>query len=679
MPRPPLWFCLAAVLGTAGFAIQSVRALRLSQPPSLSIQSGRPDGSVSVLITDGDRTVDATVRSSDDHEKQQVFISPDSNSTFGGRSKTNPASPLKGHDLDGRLHRIGESDDCRTIAIVFLGIQCPISNGAIPGLIRLRKEYSDRGVEFFGVLSTRTVTRDEARAHSSEYSIDFPVLFDVTSELREKLGATHTPHAILLSANGIEQYSGAIDDQYAEVGRKRVVARSSYLKDAIDDVLAGRIVRTPRTMPVGCLLEQRDSEVIDSEVTFSREIAPVIFENCTTCHRNGSVAPFPLESYHDVVRHARQIRVMVELKLMPPWKPESGFGRFRNEMRLSQREIDLFGKWVDAGLPEGKQSEMPDSPRFADGWQLGTPDLVLEVDEPFQVPADGNDIYQYFVIPTGLTEDRLVSAVEYQPGNAQVVHHASFRFDDADEARRLDREFPGPGYQRFGGWGFSSGGTLGGWAVGVLPQHMPSGFGRPIRAASDFVIQTHYHPSGRAVQDQARVGLYFAPKEATTRIAEIFVANLNLHIPPNDKQFIHQAEYTLPVDTTLHAVLPHMHLLGRRAKAEAFLPEGRKEPLILIDDWDFKWQGQYFYNRPLKLPAGTRIVFDVEFDNSTFNPQNPHLPPRWVHWGEESTAEMAVCFFDVSADTNEQLERLIRHNRESVFAKPSHDHVSETK
>lgn len=571
-------------------------------------------------------------------------------------------STLKGIALDGILHRPGQSNGCRAVVVVFLGTQCPISNAAIPGLNQLAVECRQRNVEFFGVISWRSVSRREALQHSDDYDIGFPVVLDTTGELRERLGATHSPHAFVLTPLGETVYSGAIDDQFPSVGRKKLQAGSYYLRDAIAAVLTGHPVDPARTEPVGCRLESLRRPDENADVTFAREIAPIIFANCTTCHREGAVAPFPLESFADVRRHAEQVRVMAELKLMPPWKPTRGFGRFRDEQFLTAREIELVGRWIDAGMPLGDPTEVPVPPTFVDGWQLGEPDLVLTLPEPFQIPADGPDIYQYFVLPTGLTEDRLVSAIEYRVGNARVVHHASFRFDDTGHASQLDAAWPGPGYQRFGGWGFAGGGTLGGWAVGVLPERMPAGFGRPIRAGSDFVIQTHYHPSGKDEADQASVGIYFAPKTAKRRVAELFVANMELAIPAGERRFRHHAEYTLPIAVTLHSVLPHTHLLGRELRATATLPGGHVEPLIEIKDWDFNWQGYYFYSQPLRLPAGTKIEFDVVFDNSSYNSLNPHSPPRMVRWGEESDAEMAVCFFDVSTDTEAELDALVRHN-----------------
>lgn len=431
-----------------------------------------------------------------------------------------PREPLKGMDLDGQSHRLGESHDCQAVVVVFLGTQCPVSNSQLPRLNRLAETCKARGVEFFGVISSRSVSRSEARRHSAAFAIRFPVLFDTAGSLRARLQATHSPHAFVLSPAGETRYSGAFDDQFPSVTLRRPQPTRGYVSDAIEDIRHRRSVRLARTDPVGCLLESLADESTTGSVTFAREIAPIIYANCTHCHRHGAVAPFPLESYADVHRHAAQIRLMVELRLMPPWKPVRGFGHFRNEMVLTQREIDLIRLWVDDGMPLGDATDLPEPPQFADGWQLGEPDLIVDVPR-FDVPADGPDIYQYFVLPIGMVEDRLVTAVEYRSSNPQLVHHASFRYDDAGEARKLDEQDARPGYQLFGGWGFTSGGTLGGWAVGVIPQRLPAGFGRPIIAGSDFVVQTHYHPNGRAVTDQARVGLYFASESARRRIGEL--------------------------------------------------------------------------------------------------------------------------------------------------------------
>ena len=607
--------------------------------------------------------------------------------------------PLRAADLNGELHTLGASPDCQAVVVVFLGPQCPISNSILPRIDELTADYSEHGVEVYGVISSPSVTLAEAREHSAEFGIEFPVLFDGSQRLRERLRATHTPHAFVLNSEDNRYhfvdpiYSGAFDDQFPAVTRRRQAPLRHYVRGVLEDILNQHPVHLKETLPVGCRMAEarigrahRDDRIGGGggfgggfgggvrqpppprpTRTYSRDIAPIVHHNCMGCHRSGAVAPFPLESYADVTRHAAQIREVVQQGLMPPWKPKYGFGHFQGDRFLTLDDRRVIEEWIDGGMLKGDPADAPTSPEFPDGWQLGEPDLVIDIPE-FHVPADGPDIYQYFVIPTDLPEDRLVTAIEYQAENPQLVHHASFRYDDAGFARNLDEWDPRPGYQQFGGWGFSTGGTLGGWAVGVMPQRLRDGYGRPMKARSDFVVQTHYHPNGRAATDAGRVGIYFAPKNAKRRIGELFVANLDLQIPPGETELIHRAEYTLPADTVVHGVLPHTHLLGRQVWAAAFLPDESVEPLIWIDDWDFNWQSSYQYAEPLSLPAGTKIVFDVFFDNSKDNPMNPHSPPRWVYWGEASTDEMAVCYFDVSTPDDADLDWLIRHNRAYIDA-----------
>lgn len=591
---------------------------------------------------------------------------------------------LHGVDLSGRLHRLGESYECRAIVLIFLGTECPIANSILPRLNQLAAGCGGQQVEFFGVLSSPSLSHRAAVEHAREFSIEFPLLFDGTGELREQLGATHSPQAFVLTPEGRVLYRGAIDDQFVSVaGRRRSEPREQWLRAAITAVLKHEPIARPETEPVGCLLQPFPREPAP---TFTREIAPLVMTRCANCHQVGSVAPFPLRTLEDMQRHAAQIRTLVESRQMPPWRPVRGFGHFRNDLALTDYEIATFLRWLDAGLPDGDDAQQwqvaewvalpqmaSQSLSSSEGavWQLGEPDLVLSVPEPFVVPADGPDIYQYFVLPTGLDEDRLIAAIEYRSSNLRVVHHASFRFDDGGLARRLDAEQPGPGYQRFGGWGFETGGTLGGWAFGLSPQRFPKGLGRPIRAGSDFVLQTHYHPTGKRETEQAQIGIHFAAPTAKRRIGELIVADQRLLIPANERRFVHRTAYELPLAVTAYSVLPHTHLLGREIKAVATLPDGTSEPLIGIDDWRFNWQNQYFFKQPRHWPAGTRIEFEVIFDNSADNPLNPSVVPQAVRWGEESTQEMAVLFIDVSAQNDEQLERLIAHNRAVQSAQPA--------
>jgi mono/diheme cytochrome c family protein len=570
--------------------------------------------------------------------------------------------PLKLMDLAGNVHSLGQSAGCKAVAVVFLGTECPISNGALPALNRMHEAYAEKGVEFYGVAAEPGVTRERALAHQEEFQIGFPVLFDGSGMLRRALAATRVPQAFVLSAEGRVLYSGKIDDRHAAPGRKRPAARNAWLGLALQAAVAGRAVAMPLTEPVGCLLEEAPAESPAASTSFARDVAPIMVAHCADCHHERGAAPFPLVRYEEVVRHGRQIVELTGSLAMPPWKPVAGFGSFRNERRLSSAEIQTLRRWVEEGMPEGDARDLPPPPEFGEGWQLGQPDLVLRMPQEFEVPADGPDLYQYFVIPTEAAVHRLVSAVEFRPGNPRVIHHATMFFDTTGTARRLDQEDPGPGYARFGGPGFPGSGGLGGWGPGATSHRLPRGMGRLMRAGADLVMQVHYHPIGKPQRDRSEVGVYFAPPSAGQLVGEIVVANMKLAIPAGKARFRHVARYELPCDVTLIDVTPHMHLLGREISATALLPGGAVEKLVRIDDWDFNWHDHYVFREPLRLAHGTIIEVECVYDNSAANPRNPHSPPRKVHWGEQSTEEMGVCFFEFTTDRFEDYVRVIEEN-----------------
>ena len=280
--------------------------------------------------------------------------------------------------------------------------------------------------------------------------------------------------------------------------------------------------------------------------------------------------------------------------------------------------------------------------------------------EPFDVPADGPDLYQHFIIPTGLTENRLVSAFEFRPGCPEVTHHAFAYFDTTGMGRKLDALDPQPGYSRVGSPGFAVSGSLGGWGPGGTPRELPIGMGRPLPKNADLVVQIHYHPSGRKVQDQSRIGLYFAEPWAERLVTQIMVSNVDLEIPANEARHIHKAQWTVPVDTIVLDITPHMHTLGKAIQAIAYLPDGSSTHLIRIEDWDFYWQDGYTFKHPIELPAGTRIELDCLFDNSEHNPLNPNSPPKTVYWGDFSDDEMGICYLQATTTTMKDFHTLNR-------------------
>jgi hypothetical protein len=394
--------------------------------------------------------------------------------------------------------------------------------------------------------------------------------------------------------------------------------------------------------------------------TFNKDVAPILWKNCAGCHRPGEVGPFPLLTYKDATKRADFLAEITQSKRMPPWKAEPGFGEFHDERRLTEAEIKTLADWAESGAVEGDVKDLPQPPKFPEGWQLGTPDLVLKAPSSFDIPASGRDVYRCFVIPIPTESDRTVAAVEFRAGNRKVVHHAIMYLDNSGAARKKDEADDGPGYASFGGPGIVPTGGLGGWAPGAMPRMLPDGMGKFLRKGSDLVLQIHYHPDGKPEVDQSTVGIYFTRKPARQIVAGVAVRSRLIDIPPGEKRHHITAESApLPVDASAIGISPHMHYIGKEMKVVAETPDGKTLPLIWIKDWDFNWQGQYQYRSPVKLAKGTVIKLDAYYDNSEDNPRNPSQPPKRVHWGEQTTDEMCLLGVQVVTEKTADLLKIV--------------------
>lgn len=409
-----------------------------------------------------------------------------------------------------------------------------------------------------------------------------------------------------------------------------------------------------------------------AQITYTRDIAPILFENCATCHRPGEVAPFSLLTYADAKRRAGQIADVTESKFMPPWLPVEGHGQFSGERRLTEKQIKALRVWADAGAPEGNPADLPATPKFYEGWALGEPDLVVKMPEKYTLKAEGRDVFRVFVIPLDLPEDRYVTAVDFRPTNRKIVHHALLFTDTQKQARKLDEQDKEPGYGRAGGIGFTPSGGLGGWAPGVTPRHLPDGVARILHKGADLVVQVHFHPSGKVEQEQSSIGLYFTKKEPE-RLALSLPKGMRrsqLDIAPGKKDFTMTDSFTLPIEAHVVGIFPHAHLLCKEIKVDATLPDGTQKPLIWIKEWDWNWQDEFLYDKSFKLPAGTKIDQKYVFDNSADNPRNPNTPPKRVTWGEQTADEMAITFFLLTAPKDALLFQLGRGRRADAGSAP---------
>jgi len=396
--------------------------------------------------------------------------------------------------------------------------------------------------------------------------------------------------------------------------------------------------------------------------TYAKNVASVLNRSCVPCHRPGESAPFSLTTYAEAKKWSSMIALATKRRSMPPWSAIPGHGNFEGARVLSPTEIRLLELWHQTGAKPGNLAAAPKPPRFTKGWQLGEPDLVLSMPEAVDVPAEGPDQLRNIVIPSGLLQNRTVGALEFRPGNARVVHHALVFLDNSGGARRLDAADPGVGYLSFGGPGFFPSGSLGGWAPGGTTKWLPDGVGRYFQKGSDVVLQVHYHPTGRPERDQSKIGIYFSRKPVTQLVGGISVENWQIAIPAGDSNYLRTSSYTLPRDTTLLSITPHMHLLGKEMRARAILPDGTRRPLVWVKPWNFRWQETYVYQPSLRLPAGTRLEVESWHDNSAKNLNNPFSPPRPVVYGEGSNDEMSLCIFEITTDGIEDLLFTIHDN-----------------
>ncbi|HCC59430.1 MAG TPA: hypothetical protein DEQ47_19630 [Solibacterales bacterium] len=388
-------------------------------------------------------------------------------------------------------------------------------------------------------------------------------------------------------------------------------------------------------------------------VTFNRQIAPILFQNCAACHRPGEAAPFPLLTYHDARQHASQILAVTRRGYMPPWPPAPGYGDFAGTRRLSAEQVRLIAAWVEGGAPEGDAADLPPAPKFTDGWQLGAPDLVVPMPRSYQLAAGGADVFRNFVIPVHLEETRYIRAVELRPGNQKIVHHANIVVDRTRSLRRRDGRdgqpgFPGMDVTTESGAEFDPDSHFLFWKPGSVAQPEPDDMAWRLDPGTDLILNMHLQPSGKPESLQPKIGLYFASR-APTRFPMLLQLEHDgaLEIPPGARDFSVSDHLTLPVAVNVLAIYPHAHYLGHRVEAWATLPDGRRRWLIKIDDWDINWQAVYNYREPVALPKGTQVAMRITYDNSTLNPRNPNHPPKLVRNGNRSEDEMGHVWLQV--------------------------------
>jgi hypothetical protein len=563
----------------------------------------------------------------------------------------------------GQRTRWGDLRGKKGTVLVFTGLSCPVALGYERSLKELGAVLKPRGINVVEVNANDNDAVADLARHTQELALPAPVYKDPEQRLARTVGVSVQSESVLLDQDNRVLYRGRIDDRLS-IAVKRSMATRHELLDATDALVSNRRVAVPVTDASGCgiAFAKTVSTAVDG-LTYVTDVAPILERHCAECHRPHQIGPMPLLTYKDVSAWSDTIRDVIEQRRMPPWDlsgADHRFGDFANARGLSDSERDVLLRWIREGTPRGNGPEPTTNwPATNDEWAIGQPDLILELPQPFAVPAlspkDGIP-YQHFVIYQNEGAAKWVEAVEVRPGIPSVVHHAG-----------LLMSAPGvvPLLTRGDRWTVAAPGR---WA-----QTLPAGMARSLPAGARLELELHYTPDGVERQDRTRVAIRFAKTPPRREVMIASVGNTKFEIPPNTGAHEVKASFRLPGKATLCAMVPHMHFRGSDFRIDATLPDGATKTLLFVPHYDYNWQHRYVPKELFSLPEGTVINETAHFDNSRSNPSNPN-PSARVAWGEQSWDEMMYGFIELAYDEDidsPQLSKLRQATKEQLPARPT--------
>jgi hypothetical protein len=506
--------------------------------------------------------------------------------------------------------------DMKAVVLMAQGNGCDVSRKAVPELKALRDRYRPQGVEFLLIDSNLADSRAAIVKEASEHGIDMPVLMDETQLIGEALGLARNGEVLVIDPRGWKlAYRGPL-----------AVGNASHAADAIEAVVQAQPVRTakvdtPRSdKQCAIAMPERDRKQAHAKISYEKTIAPLLVDNCVTCHRQGGIGPWQMSNYDMIKGFAPMIREVVRTQRMPPWHADPHYTAFANDRSLSKDEAKALVHWIEAGAPRGSGSDpLAQLKRTWPEWALGQPDLIVEI-PAFDVPPTGTIPYQMPSAANPLDRDVWVRAVDFLPGDRTVLHHiiATMGTD---------------------GGGIRDGGSLGGYVPGAGPMVLPQETGVLLKKDAKFFFQMHYTASGKQARDTSRMGLYFRKDAPPHQFRSAVMAKPTLRIPANTKAHTESASRTFDRDVLVYSLLPHSHFRGKASSFVATYPDGREEVLLSVPNYDFNWQTTYELAAPKRLPAGTKVTHSTTWDNSSQNKANPD-PNREVPWGQQTWDEM---------------------------------------
>jgi hypothetical protein len=588
-------------------------------------------------------------------------------------------------DFDGKHYELRRTD-AKVVVLYFAGLNCPIARQSFAKVQRLQDEYRERGVAIWVVdampgsgiteqqvdmvaqlattgLLARMVPRTEPDAEDTIRRLNaadklrhvatprmvlgdrnefkkqilrarigtLPLLQDPHQVVTYSFGVERTCEAIAIDANTSEIFfRGALDDQMTP-GNQKPAPTENYLKDALEEYLAGKPVTKASTPVHGCLISF-EKELDADAVSYAKEVAPILEKRCVGCHSEGNIGPFALSSYEDVKTWSAMIQEVILDRRMPPWDADPKYGKFKNDCALTGPEMRTLVCWLKEKCPRGEGEDPLAMVRPATKkWLLGEPDYVVPLPERQEIPATGVLDYRYLNSTFAMPEDAWIRAAVCRPGNPKVLHHMIIRVIYPSGYK----DIPSEAYL------FTT------WAPGMPQVEFPAGTGVFLPKGARFSFEMHYTTNGQVETDQSEIGLYVSKEPPASRLEVRVCETRDLTIPPGEREAKHTAYYCFPRDAIIYDIGPHMHLRGSKFQFQLLYPDGKRETLLSVPRYDFNWQTGHQLVEPKRVPGGTWMICSGAFDNSAKNSRNPN-PKKWAKWGLQTTDEMFMGFFTVA-------------------------------
>lgn len=560
-------------------------------------------------------------------------------------------------DISDRQTTLSKLAGPKGLVVAFTSTSCPVTKRQLANIAQLEDQFRAKGINFVYINPIETDSASDASRVSSSTGLNGRYIIDTDKSISRVLAPRTTAEVFVFNGNQELVYRGAADDQYT-VTSSLPKPRNQWLLSTLGAVVAGKKPATANVDPSGCALEPVNAPP-KTAITYYDTVAPIIQKNCVSCHRQGGIAPFKLDTIADVKSHAAMIKQSVEQGTMPPWQAAPAVGTTKspwvNDCSLQPADKDTLLTWLRGPRAVGNIAKAPKPlPAINDGWSLGKPDMIVTMPQPLFVPATGVLPYKIMDAEVNITEDKWVQSVEVVPSAKQVVHHVlifirkpgQFSVEDLNERASF----------------FAA------YVPGTSTAAWPEGLAKKLPKGTVLRFQMHYTTNGTAATDQTKLGIRFASKAPEHEIKVTGASNTRFRIPAGDPNYKVVSSLPIPMDIKMTALMPHMHVRGKAAKYELVMPDGTRKLLLDVPRYDFNWQHTYRYAEPVMVPKNSRLEYTCWFDNSTANKNNPD-PKREVPWGPQTFDEMQLGYIEYYAAGKDATTELVDEDQamDSMF------------